>query len=211
MKKYIAEAFGTLGLVFIGCGSVVFANGHVDALTISLCFGLGLTALAYFLGDVSGCHVNPAVSCGFLMSGRMKPAPFCGYIIAQFIGAIAGAFLLAFMAGGVSSGLGSNAVDASASIPAAVVYETLATFIFVSVILQVTKKTSFHGAGLVIGLTLGILLTLGFYITGGSLNPARSFGPALLSGNTANLWIFLICPTLGGLCAGVIHRMICQK
>ena len=141
----------------------------------------------------------------------MKLAPFCGYIVAQFIGAILGAFLLAFMAGGVSSGLGSNAVDASASVSAAVVYETLATFIFVSVILQVTKKTSFHGAGLVIGLTLGILLTLGFYITGGSLNPARSFGPALLSGNTANLWIFLICPTLGGLCAGVIHRMICQK
>lgn len=211
MKKYIAEAFGTLGLVFIGCGSVVFANGHVDALTVSMCFGLGLTALAYFLGSISGCHVNPAVSFGFLVSNRMSPSQFCGYVISQFIGAVAGAALLAIMAGGVSSGLGSNAVDPSATVMAAAIYETLATFIFVSVILEVTQKESFHGAGLIIGLTLGILLTLGFYITGGSLNPARSFGPALLSGITTDLWIFLICPSVGGIGAGLIHRIRNQK
>ena len=204
MKKYLAEIFGTFGLVFIGCGSVVFANGHIDSLTISLCFGLGLTSLAYFLGGISGCHVNPAVSFGFWCSKRMSTVDFFGYVASQFIGAIIGAFLLMIMAGGIDSGLGSNAVHESSNVLSACIYEALATFIFVSVILEVTKE-KFQGAGLIIGLTLGIFLTLGFYITGGSMNPARSFGPALLANQMANLWIFLVCPSIGGICAGLLH------
>lgn len=206
MKKYLAEMFGTFGLVFIGCGSVVFNGGQTDALTISLCFGLGLTSLIYFLGSLSGCHVNPAVSFGFWCSKRMSTLDFFGYVFAQFIGAIIGAFLLMVMANSADSGLGSNGVNGYVGILSACIYETLATFIFVSVILEVTKE-KFQGAGLIIGLTLGILLTLGFYITGGSMNPARSFGPALVADQMANLWVFLVCPSIGGICAGLLHRI----
>lgn len=205
MKKYIAELFGTFGLVFVGCGSAVFAGGHADPLTISICFGLGLTALAYFLGDISGCHVNPAVSAGFYVANRMKTGEFCGYIIAQFSGAVLGALLLALMAGTSAGGLGSNGVDAG--VLAAVIYEALATFIFVSVILEVTTLKSFQCAGLIIGLTLAVLLTMGFHITGGSLNPARSMGPAVISGRVEYIWVFLLCPTIGGILAGVVHRI----
>lgn len=218
MKKYIAELFGTFVLVFIGCGTVVFSGATVGHLGIAFAFGLAVMAMAYAIGPVSGAHVNPAVTLGVWSAGRMSTKDAIGYIIAQFIGAILGAAVLFLIASErlrgydvAVEGLGQNGYGAgygmSYSVVAAMLFEFIATYIFVKVILKATEKP-IEVAGLIIGLTLVVIHILGLQITGVSVNPARSFGPALFVGGTAlaQVWLFLIVPSVAGLLAGFIDR-----
>lgn len=221
MKKYIAELFGTFVLVFIGCGTVVFSSPDVGNIGIALAFGLALTAMAYTIGSVSGAHVNPAVTLGVLFAGRISLKDAIGYIIFQFIGAIAGAAVIMLVVSGhltgfdvTSQGLGQNGwgegYGSGYDIVSAALFEFIATFIFVKVVLK-TTETDLKIAGVVIGLTLVVLHILGLQITGVSVNPARSFGPALFVGGKAicQLWLFLIVPAVAGVLAGICSRFCC--
>lgn len=218
MKKYIAELFGTFVLVFVGCGTVVFSDAGVVG--IALAFGLALMAMVYCIGPVSGAHVNPAVTLGVLSAGRMGLKDAIGYIIFQFIGATLGAAVLYYMLeckiNGYNfeiGGLGQNGWGLNYGgydlIPA-IIFEFIATFIFIKVILKVTEG-DLKIAGVVIGLTLTVLHILGLKITGVSVNPARSFGPAFFVGGQAmaQLWMFLIVPSVAGILAGVCSRCCC--
>lgn len=221
MKKYIAELFGTFVLVFIGCGTVVFSSPYMDYLGIAFAFGLAMTAMAYCVGPISGAHVNPAVTLGVLTAGRMSLKDAIGYIIFQFIGATLGAAVLYYMISGKMSGynlqisgLGQNGwgenYGGGYDIITAAIFELIATFIFVKVILKVTEG-DLKIAGVVIGLTLAVLHILGLAITGVSVNPARSFGPALFVGGQAmaQLWLFLAVPSIAGILAGICSRCCC--
>ena len=189
MKKYVAEFIGTLTLVVLGCGTAMLvgcdsANGCGYILT-ALAFGLTIVAMAYSIGNVSGCHINPAVSLGVLINGGMEVKDFVGYIIAQCLGAFAGSGLLAliFSLGGITDktgGFGTNGlVGVGGSAVAGLIVEIVLTFIFVIAILGVTSSNASHGSfgGLVIGLTLTVVHILGIGLTGTSVNPARSIGP----------------------------------
>jgi len=220
MKKYIAELVGTFFLVFFGVGTAVVAGDKVGIVGIALAFGLGLIAAAYAIGPISGCHINPAVSVGAWFAGRLKTVDLIGYWVGQFIGATLGALVIYFIARGVgggydiaTSGLGQNGFgpgyQGGYSLTAAIVYEFVATLLFVLVILGSTQKSAPTGfAGLVIGLSLVAIHLLGIHITGTSVNPARSFGPAVFVGGQAiqQLWVFLLIPTLGGATAGLLFR-----
>ncbi len=226
MKKYIAEFIGTMVLVTMGCGTAMLvgcdaANGSGYLLT-ALAFGLSIVAMAYSIGNISGCHVNPAVSLGVLMSGGMDTEDFIGYVISQVLGAFAGALLLMgiFSLGGVTDltgGLGSNGLaGVNGSFVAGLLVECVLTFIFVLCILGVTSSKFNHAplAGLVIGLTLTFVHILGIGLTGTSVNPARSLGPAivaLFSGNIApitSLWVFIVGPLAGAALAAVVYRFL---
>lgn len=214
MKKYIAEMLGTFVLVFIGCGTVVFASRYVGSIGVALGFGLALTAAAYTYGPISGAHVNPAVTLGFLSSGRMKLNQAMGYIVFQFIGALLASAVIYMIAKGRASGytlemgLGQNGwgveYAGQYSLGSAFWFEFIATFIFVKVVLK-TTACDLKITGVVIGLTLAVIHILGLPITGVSVNPARSFGPAIMVGGTAlhQLWLFLLAPSLAGLLAGL--------
>ena len=225
MKKYFDEMFGTFVLVFIGCGAVVFAGSTVGHLGIAFAFGLAVVAMAYAIGPVSGAHVNPAVTLGVWGAGRMSSKDAIGYIIFQFIGAIIGAAALLLIASNrlrgydvEIDGLGCNGwvptYGEGYGILAAVLFEFIATFIFVKVILKSTEKP-LEVAGLIIGLTLVVIHIVGLQITGVSVNPARSFGPALFVGGTAlsQVWLFLVVPAVAGLVAGLCCRFCpdCKK
>jgi aquaporin Z len=223
MKKYFAELVGTFFLVFFGVGTAVITGGVpglVGIAGIALAFGLGLVAAAYAIGPISGCHINPAVSIGVWAAGRLKTTDLIGYWIGQFIGATLGALVVYLIASGASgyslasSGLGQNGFGAGYqggySLTAAILYEFVATMLFVLVILGSTQKAAPSGfAGLVIGLTLVAIHLLGIHITGTSVNPARSFGPAVFVGGQAiqQLWVFLLIPTLGGAAAGLLFKL----
>lgn len=222
MKKYIAEMFGTFVLVFIGCGTVVFSAPFVGNLGIALAFGLAVMAMAYAIGPVSGAHVNPAVTLGVLTAGRMSFKDACGYILFQFLGAFAGAAVLMFMLSGhitgydvTVQGLGQNGWGAGYGsgydVCTAAIFEFIATFIFVKVILKTTEN-DLKIAGVVIGLTLAVIHILGLQITGVSVNPARSFGPAIFVGGKAlcQLWLFLVVPSIAGIFAGLCARCCCK-
>jgi aquaporin Z len=219
MKKYVAELIGTFILVLFGCGTAVVAGAKVGILGIAFAFGFALIGAAYGIGPISGCHINPAVSLGVWAAGRMKIGDLIGYWIGQFAGAILAALILAIIAGGVggfdihASGLGQNGWGAGYqggySLGAAFTFEFVATLIFVIVILGSTQKAAPAGfAGLAIGITLVVIHIFGIYITGVSVNPARSLGPALMVGGTAlsQLWLFLLAPSAGGLVAGILFR-----
>jgi len=219
IKKAAAEFIGTFVLVLLGCGTAMTVgcdaeNGGGYILT-ALAFGLVIVAMAYSIGNVSGCHINPAVSLGMLVAGRMKIVDFCIYVAAQFAGATAGAAVLkgVFALGGLTDktgALGSNGL-ANGSIPASIIIEILLTCVFVLAILGVTDKAENGSvAGVVIGLTLALVHILGIGLTGTSVNPARSFGPAILAGGDAlaNLWVFIVAPLAGGALAAVIYRLI---
>lgn len=221
MKKYFAELFGTFVLVFIGCGTVVFSAPFVGNVGIALAFGLAVTAMAYAIGPVSGAHVNPAVTLGVLSAGRMSLKDAIGYIIFQFLGAVVGAAVVMYMAAGhfggydfVAKGLGQNGwgegYGSGYDIISAAMFEFIATFIFVKVILK-TTESDLKIAGVVIGLTLAVLHILGLQITGVSVNPARSFGPAVFVGGKAmsQLWLFLVVPSVAGILAGLCSRICC--
>lgn len=226
MKKLIAEFIGTAVLVTLGCGTAMLvgcdaANGGGYILT-ALAFGLVIVGMAYCVGNISGCHINPAVSLGVFMSGGMSAKDFGGYIISQCLGAFAGAGILAaiFGLGGVTDmtgGFGSNGLaGVNGSVIAGLLVEIVLTFIFVMTILGVTSKKAGHGSfgGLIIGLTLTLVHILGIGLTGTSVNPARSIGPAIvaaLSGNTAPIacvWVFIVGPFVGAALAAIIYKYL---
>lgn len=225
MKKMIAEAVGTFTLVLFGCGAAVLAGAGtagveaVGQLGIAFAFGLAIVAMAYGIGPISGCHVNPAVSFGAFVSGRMSAGEMIQYWIAQFIGAIVGAGVLYLIASGkadyslAENGLGANGWGAGYlgeySLMAALVFEVVATFIFLVVILGSTQKNApAQFAGLAIGLTLVLIHIVGIQVTGVSVNPARSFGPAVFVGGSAlsQLWLFIVAPLVGAALAGFMFK-----
>ncbi|MGB3503581.1 MAG: aquaporin [Mesorhizobium sp.] len=220
MKKYQAEVLGTFLLVFIGTGSVVLGGlGAAGAMplaqgVIGLAFGIGLIAAAYAIGPISGAHLNPAVTIGVYLAGRMPAADVVGYIVAQIIGAILATLALWIMVsgkvGGYDGGFGANGWDASVwGTSSAFLVEMIATFVFVTVILGATAgKHSTALAGLAIGLTLAAIHFMVIPITGTSVNPARSIGPALFTGGAAisQLWLFIVAPLIGGALAGIVAK-----
>ena len=218
LKKCFAECLGTFVLVLLGCGTAV-ALGCSDQpnaayFMTALAFGLVIVAMAYSIGNVSGCHINPAVSIGMLCSGRMSVKEFLAYIASQFIGGIAGgAVLLAIF--GKDSGLGTNSLY-NDNVWLSLLIEIILTFIFVLAIIGVTsKKENGSVAGIVIGLTLTLVHIFGIHFTGTSVNPARSFGPAIFAGNAAftNVWVFIVAPLVGGVLAALVYKMMagCDK
>lgn len=229
MRKYIAEFIGTMTLVTLGCGTAMLvgcdaANGGGYILT-ALAFGLVIVAMAYSIGNISGCHINPAVSLGVLISGGMKVQEFFCYIGAQVLGAIVGSGLLAliFNVGGVedkTGGLGSNGLAGVNGSPiAGLLVEIVLTFVFVIAILGVTSKKANHGsfAGIVIGLTLVLVHILGIGLTGTSVNPARSIGPALVAAINGNfdpimsVWVFILGPLVGAAIAAYTYKFLEKK
>jgi aquaporin Z len=219
-KKFIAEFIGTFTLVLFGCGAAVLAGtDHVGQLGIAFAFGLAIVAMAYGVGPISGCHVNPAVSFGAYVAGRMNERDLALYVVAQVLGAIAGAGVLLVIAQGApfydlaTTGLGQNGYGpgylGGYSLAAAAVFEVVATFLFLVVILGVTGPAG-QGpfAGLAIGLTLAVIHIVGIQVTGVSVNPARSIGPALFVGGTAlqQVWLFVLAPLAGAALAGVLYR-----
>lgn len=220
MKKSLAEFIGTFTLVLLGCGAAVIAGKVVGVLGIAFAFGFALIAMAYGIGPISGCHINPAVSLGALIAGRMTTGDFVTYVIAQCLGAIAGALVLYVIATGklsghdlATAGLGQNGWGkgylGEYGTAAAFVFEAVATFLFLVVILGSTQRGAPGAmAGLAIGLTLIVIHIVGIQITGVSVNPARSLGPALFVGGTAmsQLWLFIVAPLLGAAAAGFMFR-----
>ncbi len=220
MKKYIAELIGTMVLVLVGCGSAAFLGCAPDGghLAVALAFGLSIVAMAYVIGGISGCHINPAVSLAMLINKKITAADFCGYVVAQFAGALIGAAILSYLTSvtGIdqTGALGSNGV-AVTGVAGAIVVEVILTFIFVFTILGVTSDESKGAvAGIVIGLTLAFVHIIGIPLTGTSVNPARSFGPALLAGGQAlaNLWVFIVAPLVGAAIAAYAWKAFsCKK
>lgn len=223
MRKYLAEFIGTAVLVFLGCGTamLVGCNSTLGSgyLLTALAFGLVIVGMAYCIGNISGCHINPAVSLGVLLTGGMTLNDFIGYVIAQCIGALTGTSFLAiiFNQGSVvdmTGGFGSNGLaGVNGSIAAGLMVEVILTFIFVLTILGVTSKKANHGSfgGLIIGLTLTLVHIFGIGLTGTSVNPARSLGPAIMAavgGNTAPIscvWVFIVGPFIGAVLAAAVY------
>ena len=211
MKKYIAEFIGTFVLVFFACGTAAVvgctAEGNAAYLLTALAFGLVIVAMAYSIGNVSGCHINPAVSIAMLCAKKMSIKDFCGYVVAQFLGAIAGAAVLMGIVGDAGK-LGTNALYQGNALVSFVI-EAILTCIFVLAILGVTSKKEYSNiAGLVIGGALTLVHLLGINFTGTSVNPARSFGPALIAGNLSGIWVFLLAPLVGGILAALIYGFL---
>lgn len=225
IKKYIAEFIGTMVLVILGCGTAMLVgcdavNGGGYILT-ALAFGLVIVGMAYCVGNISGCHINPAVSLGVLISGGMSVKDFVGYVISQILGAIAGTGILSliFTLGNVTDktgGFGSNGLAGVNGNPVAgLVVEIVLTFIFVLTIIGVTSKSAGHGSfgGLVIGLTLTLVHIFGIGLTGTSVNPARSIGPAIFAGGDAlaSLWVFIVGPLVGAALAAVVYKVLSKE
>lgn len=216
IKKYAAEFIGTFVLVVFACGTAAVVNCQTDLansayLLTALAFGLVIVAMAYSIGNVSGCHINPAVSIAMLVSGRMTIVDFIGYVVAQFAGATAGAAVLRGILGAKSS-LGANGIFMGTKTGISFLVEVILTFVFVLAILGVTSKKEYSSiAGVVIGLTLTLVHIFGIHFTGTSVNPARSFGPAILSGNTAGLWVFILAPLVGGVLAALCYMLLAGK
>ena len=218
MKKYLAEMIGTMVLVLMGCGAAVFAGAAqpfdaVGTLGVAFAFGLSVVAMAYAIGSISGCHINPAITLGVFMSGRMSGKDAGMYIVFQIIGAIIGSAILWFLAkdsGSTTTFTGANNF-ADGQMSVAFVAEMVFTFIFVLVVLGVTAKNGLNEfAGLAIGLALVVVHIVCIPITGTSVNPARSIGPALFEGGTAltNLWLFIVAPFIGAAIAAIVWKGI---
>ncbi|WP_143461367.1 MIP/aquaporin family protein [Levilactobacillus enshiensis] len=212
MQKYTAEFMGTFMLVFLGTGAVTVAAGNT--LTIGLAFGLAITVSAYAFGGISGGHFNPAVTTAMLINRRIGGKDAAGYIVAQVLGAtVASAFIKLFVSG---LGLATNQLGQTdfpkISMGLAFVVEALVTFLFLLVILNVTSDRHGNGdfAGLTIGITLAFLIIVALNLTGGSLNPARSFGPAIFAGGSAlsHLWLYILAPEVGAILAAFVGRLM---
>ncbi|MBQ9658758.1 MAG: MIP family channel protein [Clostridia bacterium] len=223
MKKYVSEFIGTAVLVLFGCGTAAITggiSGMLGILGIALAFGLSIVAMAYVIGNISGCHINPAVSLAMLISGKMSVKDFICYIVAQCLGAILGIALLYLIM--VNSGLdvavrglGANGFDANSAVNlnmvGAIVVEIILTFVFIYTILGVTsdeKKSSV--AGIVIGLTLAFVHIMGIPLTGTSVNPARSLAPAIFLGGEAlrQVWVFIVGPFIGSALAACTFKFL---
>jgi aquaporin Z len=213
IKKYIAELIGTFVLVLFACGTAAVVGCDVTGgyLLTALAFGLVIVAMAYSIGNISGCHINPAVSIAMWVSKKLSTKDFIGYVVAQFIGAILGAVVLNLLAPG--TGLGANGLYNN-NVVLSLIVEVILTFVFVISILGVTSKESNSAvAGIVIGLSLTLVHILGISFTGTSVNPARSFGPALLVGGEAlaNVWVFIVAPLVGGVLAAVVYNFLASN
>jgi aquaporin Z len=219
MKKYLAELIGTGILVFIGCGSAVIAGKQIGFLGIALAFGIALLTMVYAIGSISGCHINPAVSIAMLVAGKMNLKDAVGYIIAQCIGAVIAAGLLLVIASGQAgytiavNGLGQNGYGIASptgySLAACALAEVLLTAMFIFVIFGSLSKDAPKGfAGLAIGFALFMAHIVGIPVTGTSVNPARSLGPAFFVGGTAlaQLWLFIVAPVIGGILAALAWK-----
>jgi len=220
LKKYCSEFIGTFVLVFMGCGSAVFLGAATDGghLAVAFAFGLSIVAMAYVIGGISGCHINPAVSLAMLIRKKLSFTDFCGYIIFQVVGAIAAAGLLALLVSfGIADqtgGLGTNGVSGAGGIGGALIVEVVLTFIFIFVILGVTSDDKKGNvAGIVIGLSLAFVHIVGIPLTGTSVNPARSIGPALFAGGVAlsDVWVFIVGPLAGSVLAVIVYSLITIK
>jgi aquaporin Z len=227
--KFSAEFFGTMVLVLMGCGSAVIAGANgttgVGLLGIAFAFGLSVVAMAYAIGHISGCHINPAISIAMVVAGRMKAKEAAYYIVAQILGAIAGAGILFLIASGkdgymlVVNGLGQDGYGTASpggyKLLSGFIAETVFTFIFLFVIFGATSTKNIHGgfAGLSIGLSLVLIHIVGIPVTGVSVNPARSIGPALLVGGTAlsQLWLFIVAPIIGCILSAVVWRYVLDR
>jgi len=212
MPKFTAEFLGAFILVLFGCGAAVLGGPHVGQLGIALSFGFAIVALAYGLGPISGGHVNPAVSLAVFLAGRMSARELALYWVAQFLGALAGAAMLAVINGGTAQ-LGQNGwgpgYGGGFPLGAAAAFEVVMTALFVGVILGATGKGAASGfGGLAIGLTLAAIHIVGIQVTGVSVNPARSFGPAVLAGGQAlsQLWLFIVAPAAGAVLGALPFR-----
>lgn len=220
MKKYLAEMVGTFVLTFLGCGAAVSLNCGSDTASVvgtALAFGLSVVAMAYTIGGISGCHINPAISLGVFLSGRMSGKDCGMYMLFQTVGAIVAAALLALLVGtdpslaeGTTTGANACASD---NVVNGLLAEILLTFIFVLVVLGATSKTNGatnNFAGLAIGLALVLIHLVGIHYTGTSVNPARSIGPALFEGGKAleQLWVFIAGPLAGGALAAGCWKLI---
>jgi aquaporin Z len=223
-KKYLAELLGTFVLVFIGCGSAVIAGQHIGFLGISFAFGLAVLSMVYAIGGISGCHINPAISVAMWVAGKMKSKDAILYIVFQCVGAIIAAAILLLIASGQSgyvkavNGLGQNGYGSLSpggyALGACWVAEVVLTFIFLMVIFGSTAESSPKGfAGLSIGLALAFIHIVGIPITGTSVNPARSLGPALLMGGQAlpQVWLFWVAPLIGCVLAALLWRAAFEK
>lgn len=222
MKKYIAEMVGTFVLTFLGCGTAMFLGCNTPAGVVgtAIAFGLAVVAMAYTIGEISGCHINPAITLGVALSGRMSWKDACGYWIGQVVGGIiAGALLLLLTkvvaAPDLTGGLGTNGVANAGGVWGACLVEVIATFIFVLVVLGATDSKYGAGkpAGLAIGLALILIHLVCINLTGTSVNPARSIGPAIFAGGAAlkDLWVFICAPLLGGALAACAWKGIAPK
>lgn len=225
MKKYVAELIGTMILVLMGCGSAVFAGSiagtvgeGVGTIGVAMAFGLSVIAMAYTIGNISGCHINPAITLGMWLSGRIRPNRAMLYMLFQIVGAIIGSLILALL---VSTGThdgptstGSNTFTPGSAMQAFIA-EAVFTFIFVLVVLGTTdeKKGAGNLAGLAIGLTLVLIHIVCIPITGTSVNPARSIGPALMEGGQAleQLWLFIVAPFIGAAFSALAWNFIKEK
>ncbi len=219
-KKYVAEAIGTCVLVTFGCGTAVAVGCASDAgsgyLVTALAFGLVIVAMAYSIGNISGCHINPAVSLAMLIRGSLSGRDFVGYVISQCVGSAVGCVIIGVVFG-FNCGFGANQIQdvwTHGSIPAALLVEIVLTFVFVIAIIGVTSKTENAAvSGIVIGLTLTLVHILGIALTGTSVNPARSLMPAIFAGGKAlsQLWIFIVGPLIGGALAALVYGLLEQK
>jgi aquaporin Z len=220
-KKYLVEFIGTFVLVFMGCGSVVLAGKYIGFVGISFAFGLSVLVMVYAIGGISGCHINPAISISMLASGKMKLEDTVIYVIVQCMGAVIAAMVLYAVALGnpgyslAINGLGQNGYGAASpggfSMISGFTAEVILTFIFLLVIHGSTSEKAPKGfAGIAIGLSLVLIHLVGIPVTGTSVNPARSLGPAVVVGGTAlsQLWLFWVAPIIGGLIAALVWRLI---
>lgn len=225
MKKYVCELIGTFVLVLFGCGSAAVAGGELGNLGIAFAFGLSLVAMAYAIGNISGCHVNPAVSLAMLMTNKMTLRDFWGYVVSQVIGAILASGVLMCIIqlssnlGDIQiTGLGQNGYGVASAVGlsflGALVVEFILTFVFVIAILGViSNKGTSHLGGLVIGLTLTFVHIMGIPLTGTSVNPARSIGPAVFMGGVAfnQVWVFIVAPLAGAAVAAAFWNFITKE
>ena len=218
MKKYICEFVGTMMLTLIACGVaiVVGCNTVAGIVGTSLAFGLVIVACAYSIGNVSGCHINPAVSIAQTVAGKMEVKECIWYIVFQFLGALFGSLILALCLGSFEA-LGANGFGGTLSngnvvgVGIALLVEVILTFIFTTTILGVTdKKENGHATGIVIGLTLVLVHLFGIQFTGTSVNPARSFAPALLQSGKAleQVWVFILAPVVGAILSGIFYKFV---
>ena len=219
MKKYLAECLGTFVLTFLGCGTAMFLGCTTPAGVVgtALAFGLAVVAMAYTIGGISGCHINPAITLGVALSGRMSWKEACGYWCGQLIGGILAGAVLLLVAGVVAApdltgALGSNGVANAGGVWGAFLVEVIATFLFVIVVLGTTDEKVGAGnlAGLAIGLSLVLIHLVCINLTGTSVNPARSIGPALFAGGEAlsNVWVFICAPMVGGALSALVWKGI---
>jgi aquaporin Z len=218
-KKYLAELIGTFVLVFFGTGSAVIAGKSIGVLGIALAFGIAVLVMVYAIGSISGCHINPAITLAMLVNGKIGSRDAAMYIVAQCIGAIiASVLLFAIMSGNpayniATDGLGQNGYGIASpggySLVSGLIAEVILTFIFLMVIFGATSRAAPAGfAGIAIGLSLTTVHLVGIMITGTSVNPARSLGPALIVGGTAlsQLWLFIVAPVIGALIAAMVWK-----